>query len=107
MELIPEVIIDKIYDYFLDLCLIEHRTNFYSTLEQLRHRVVTDTVFYSSWATLSDGTLDERFMIFCNVDIITYSMIDIEKIHNTWKLRDSWLYRNNSWNYSKTEYINH
>jgi len=106
MEIIPEVIIDKIYDYFLDLCLIEHRKMFHSTLEELKSRVKIDTGFYSSWATLSDGTLDERFMIFCHVDIITYCMINIKKIHNIWKLHDSWLYKSNTWNYSKTEYIN-
>jgi len=105
MALIPGVLIDKINDYIVDLYLIEHKQNLRNTLKKIESIEKIENKYHTSWSTLSDGTLDNRFMIFCTTGIITYAMIDIYKIGNICKLKDSWIYKNNTWNFSKKEYL--
>lgn len=103
---LPEMIIDKINGYTLDLHFIEHKQKLDNTLKKIESMEITDTETYRTiWSTFADGTLDDRFMIFCCFGIITYAMIDLDKKGKIYKLRDSWIYKNNKWNYSKKEYL--
>jgi len=65
MALIPGVLIDKINDYIVDLYLIEHKQNLRNTLKKIESIAKIENKYYTRWSTLPDGTLDNRFMIYC------------------------------------------
>lgn len=99
MELIPEILVDKIYDFFLDLCFLEHRKNFVNILKEL----VCKTKFVNVGFNVQRQEFDNSFVIFGYDDEIINCMIRIDMKY--WKLRHSWLYMRNEWHYSTTEYL--
>ena len=91
MNNLPCDVINKIYDDFIDLCLIDHKKKFIQTLLKIINQKVVNIGFRSEWGVY-DSKDRESFRILSFNDKVTNGIIIVVKDGIYWKHKYSWMF---------------
>jgi len=101
MEDLPTILVNKIYDDFLDLCLIEHSIKFSQSLDDISNNFRIEVGFKNHWLTDEHGNSGDKYNIFRFDNRVITGIILMVKEGKVWRHQSSWtFFPNQSWTYS-------